>query len=418
MVDDLLNVGLIGGPLPPIVYGLTITLFAVLAALSGAKRRLVPRIVGCIAGVIAALVTTWFLIDVCDVIGIDPSQTTRLWLLAVGAGLGFALVCIVQGPWVQRVVGVLAAVSVVVSGALGINSDIGYFPTLRTALGISTVPRLELGGPPRETLPATGTVGSQMIPGAVSHFAAREALVYVPPAAHIANPKPMPVLVMLSGQPGSPGDILTAGKLAELMDKFASDHNGIAPLVVIPDQLGAPDSNPMCVDGARGNTDSYLAIDVPTWIRAHFSVLPSPAAWTIGGYSQGGTCSIQLGAAHPNVYGNIVDIAGELVPGGGNEKDAIAGVFAGNRNSYVAAWPENVVKKHAPYADSVAVFAVGANDSRFAPNSKRLANAAKAAGMHATYLEAPGASHDWATVQYAIANTIGMMIDRSGISAQ
>jgi enterochelin esterase-like enzyme len=418
MVDDLLNASLIGGPLSPIVFGLTIALFVALFALSGTKRRVVRPLGGGAAGAVVALVITWLAIDVFDVIGVDPSVKTRLWVVAVGAGLGFATVCIVQGPWSQRVVGILAAVAVVFSGALGINIDVGYFPTLRVALGLSTIPRLDLDASPHERPPATGIVGSQMIPGKVSHFPAREAVIYVPPAARVANPRPMPVLVMLSGQPGAPSDIVAAGRVGEIMDNYASKHDGVAPIVVIPDQLGSPNTNPMCVDGARGNTDTYLAVDVPAWIRAHFSVLPSPSAWTIGGYSQGGTCSIQLGAGHPDVYGNILDVAGERVPGGGIEKDAIAGVFAHNRDAYVAAWPENVLKKHAPYADSVAVFAVGANDGRFALNAKALTDAAKAAGMHATYLEVPGASHDWATVQFAITNTVSVMVDRSGITAQ
>jgi len=252
----------------------------------------------------------------------------------------------------------------------------------------------------------------------VSHFAARDAVIYVPPAAHVVNPKPVPVLVMLSGQPGNPSDILTSGKINELMDNYARHHDGVAPLVVIPDQLGSPEVNPMCVDGARGNSETYLSVDVPSWIRAHFSVVSSPAAWTIGGFSQGGTCSIQLGAGHADVYGNILDIAGELVPGGGAEKEAIAEVFAGNHAAYSAALPQNLLGSHAPYSDSVAVFAVGSNDGRFIPYAKTLTSAASAAGMHATYLDVPGASHDWATVQYAVTNTIGMMVERSRVSDQ
>ncbi len=143
------------------------------------------------------------------------------------------------------------------------------------------------------------------IPGATSGFAARDAVVYLPPA-YFANPRPLlPVLVMLAGQPGSPEDWLNGGKLAMTMDAFAREHHGLAPVVVVPDGTGSQLANPLCLDSQLGKVASYLAVDVPTWIKTHLQVDPDPRSWAVGGLSYGGTCSLQLATNHPEVYPDV-----------------------------------------------------------------------------------------------------------------
>ncbi len=98
------------------------------------------------------------------------------------------------------------------------------------------------------------------------------------------------------------------------MDALATIDRGLAPIVVVPDQLGPRSANPMCVDGKLGNSRTYLTRDVPAWITSHLKVQTAAAAWTIGGFSQGGTCAIQLGAGDPSRFGNLIDVSGEGRP--------------------------------------------------------------------------------------------------------
>jgi hypothetical protein len=136
-------------------------------------------------------------------------------------------------------------------------------------------------------------------------------VVYLPPA-YLTRPRArLPVLVMVTGQPGSPRDWFTGGQLAVRLDAFAAAHDGLAPVVVVPDVLGGPLANPLCLDSPLGNSASYLDMDVPAWIDATLHANRDRHRWAIGGYSSGGTCALQAGIRSPRTYPTVVDISGQ-----------------------------------------------------------------------------------------------------------
>ncbi len=128
---------------------------------------------------------------------------------------------------------------------------------------------------------------------------------------------------MLAGQPGSPEDWLNGGKLAMTMDAFAREHHGLAPVVVVPDGTGSQLANPLCLDSQLGKVASYLAVDVPTWIKTHLQVDPDPRSWAVGGLSYGGTCSLQLATNHPEVYPTFLDLSGQEEPTLGDRRRTV-----------------------------------------------------------------------------------------------
>lgn len=262
-------------------------------------------------------------------------------------------------------------------------------------------------------MPTRGTVGTVTIPGTTSGFAARAALVYLPPAALAPNPPVLPVLVMFAGQPGMPAAVFTAGRLASTMDAYAASHNGLVPIVVAPDQLGRANQNPMCIDSPLGNSETYLTRDVPQWIRSHLRVSDDPRYWAVGGFSQGGTCSIQLGAGHPEIFRSILDVSGEAEPTIGST--TVARAFGGSTAAYDAVKPINVLAARAPYADTVAIFGVGALDAKYQKNQRLVRAAADRSGMVTKLIEAPNSAHDWTTVRYVIAKVLPELGARLGL---
>jgi len=46
------------------------------------------------------------------------------------------------------------------------------------------------------------------------------------------------------------------------LDAYAANHEGLAPIVVVADQLGTPTANPLCLDSALGKSETYLARDL------------------------------------------------------------------------------------------------------------------------------------------------------------
>jgi len=423
-MNALLGLSLSSGPLVVTVYALAALAFASLAVAyarsrpAGRARRSAAvagvLLVGTIGG--AALAA---LLDGTDgPFGVDFTAVTRLWAgLALG-GLGVAALVLVHALTRRRARRALASIGVALlialTAAMTVNIDFGQYPTLRSALGISEYPVTDsplasIGGAHPALadwtapagMPTAGRVSSVAIPATSSGFAARDAVVYLPPAALTAAPPLLPVMVMLSGQPGSPSDPLSTEKLQQTLDAYAAAHAGLAPIVVSPDQLGDPDTNPMCVDSPLGNSATYLTVDVPAWIRANLPVLPDAHDWAIGGLSQGGTCAIQLGAAHPELFGAIIDASGELAPTLGEEATTIEKGFGGSASAYEAAKPASILAAHAPYADTVAVFGVGADDTAFLPGVRTLHAAATAAGMQTSYIEVPDSAHDataWSSV--------------------
>jgi len=74
----------------------------------------------------------------------------------------------------------------------------------------------------------------------------------------------------------------------------------------VPDDLGSPLANPLCLDSRLGRVHTYLTRDVPAWISAHLQVDTTPGSWAVGGSSAGGTCTVgETAADYLNVSLNL-----------------------------------------------------------------------------------------------------------------
>jgi S-formylglutathione hydrolase FrmB/uncharacterized membrane protein YeaQ/YmgE (transglycosylase-associated protein family) len=436
-VGSFLNVNIVSGLVVQIMYGLTGAVVLALLLVRPGKRWsrrgwLVTSVLAAAVGAAIGLWVEWYFIDTQNVLGMSPTPVTRVWV-----SLGFALVAIVtaglwRATWKRRIASVGALVLVILTPAMAINIDFGQYVSLNAALGVSAfaenglpaIPPAPIDGRPAYStwqapvdMPAEGTVSSVAIPGLISGFTARNAIVYLPPAALTANPPTLPVVMLLSGQPGSPEDALLAGNLRQELNSYASAHGGLAPIVISPDQLGSRSSNPMCLDSPLGNSDTYLTKDVRNWVTANLPVETDAAHWAIAGFSQGGTCAIQLGATHPDIFGTLIDVSGEVDVNLGDEKATTTAVFNGNAAAYAAAQPLDILAAGAPFTDTYAIFAVGANDATFKPQQQKVEAAAAAAGMHTTYLEIPDSAHDWHTAGIALTRAFDATFSRWGLAA-
>ena len=219
---------------------------------------------------------------------------------------------------------------------------------------------------------------------------------------------------MLSGQPGGPVNLFSSGQLGTVLDDYSRAHNGLAPIVVVPDHLGQSDQNPMCLDSPLGNAATYLTVDVPAWISQNLNVAPDRTEWAIGGFSEGGTCAIQLGAAYPRLFGSILDISGEIAPKRGSVQATIRDAFGGSTAAYDRAKPSSILKANAPYSDTLAIFTVGSQDARYRPAATQLASDARSAGMTVISFDSPSA-HDWHSVDYSVRRALPELARRWGL---
>ena len=325
-----------------------------------------------------------------------------------------------------------ALLGVVLLSAVQINGYFGLNHTLSDLMGtaVARIQPLEDGlkrapgapagvslsewNPPAE-LPDGGVLRRAVIPGSSSGFESREAYVYLPPA-YRTTPRPaLPVLVLFSGQPGAPADWLTGGALRSRMDRYAAEHHGVAPVVVVVDPNGSASGNTLCMDSRIARADTFLATDVPAWINRTLDVDPDPSQWAAGGFSFGGTCAMQMVTRHPDVYSSALAFSSEKEPALAKEREkTIAPSFGGDAEAFDRQTPlrlmqDNRFDGHAIY------FGAGERDPEFIGYMDLLSEAARSAGFTVETRRIPGAGHSWETASKGLPGGLDFLASRWGI---
>jgi len=438
VLHELLRIPITGTRLLVPVYVLAAAL-AVWTVVGPARerhrgRRALFRVGGVVVGAVTGVVVVWWTGDVQDDFGVAFTPVTRMWVAFAFAGVALLLVVAVQGGWLARVLAVAAAGALLLSAGLGVNVDFGFYKDVEQAVATNpyrsaTLPVATHAAAGRPVsiadwhapsdMPREGETLSVRIPGTVSHFRARKAVVWLPPAAQVADPPRLPVLVALSGQPGQPADLFQTGNLGGFLDRYAAAHQGLAPIVVSPDQLGAPNRNPMCVDSRRlGRSATYVMTDTVRWIDHHLPVASGPGSWGVLGFSEGATCAMQFSTAHPDVFGTALAISSELAPVTGNAQLSTQLAFGGSAAAYRAAGPVAIMAAHAPYRHHLTVFGCGQDDAPYRASTGMLRAAAERAGMQTQLIVSPGSAHDWNTVRYVLANGLPAVLAHLGLPQQ
>ena len=158
-----------------------------------------------------------------------------IWAAGGMAAAAVGVVGVCLRPWGRRIVGVVTVLAALFAAALGVNASYGVTHNLAAILGVqaldpATLPQRDATANDPATLyrtwappagmPEKGSVsaltGRTKIP--TGQYAARDASLYLPPAAQVPNPPALPLLVFMMGQPGSPDP--TA--LAKALDAFAA----------------------------------------------------------------------------------------------------------------------------------------------------------------------------------------------------
>lgn len=365
-----------------------------------------------IAGAAALVVlgACWFTTQVVDLFGVALSPVTQMWSAFAGAALALAVTGLVQGGRWRRTLAVVLVPAALLVPALGINVEFAKYPTLGTVVQSDPWPAFDPDAAPLAAPPAAGIVRTAEIPGTRSHFAARRAVVWLPPAALVPDPRPLPVVIAFSGQPGAPGDLFTAGRLAEPLDAYARAHGGRAPIVVSVDQLSAPGRNTMCVDSRLGDVATYVTQDVPAWITRNLPATTDRKAWGLTGFSQGATCTMQFLTGHPADFGAALAVSSELQPIDQGPQHSADQAFGGSLAAWRAAAP--IAQMRANGLDGHALWlTAGSADREFSENARRLGTAARAAGARVSIGSAPGSGHDWNTVQWSFRTDVGPLAD-------
>ena len=413
---SMMSIKLISGPLPVAIY--TITVIGVITLivwqlLRNDRSHLVKQsLIALLCGLLGLLLT-WFASDGIMLFGVSLGWSVIITVAIAFALAGPLIVTAASARRLRRAIAIIMIPIMILATALRIDMIYGEYQTIGSLVNYAPYQSLDEAAIDSHatisvsqwrtraaqhqlpSMPATGTVYEQHIANTQSGFQARKALIYLPPAALSATPPRLPVLLLLSGQPGSPGRAFSASGIAAMMDHYARTHDGLAPIVISPDQNGADTINSLCADTTlHGKAETYLTVDVPAWIHTHLPVSKQASHWAMSGFSQGGTCSTQLVPRHPDLFGTMIAVDGEIAPTDGSIDHMVATYFAGNRAAYEAQVPVNAIAAHSP-SDQAAILAAGSNDHTSVKNIQIIGAAARKAGMEVTMLEVPGTGHDW-----------------------
>ncbi|GAA3850763.1 alpha/beta hydrolase-fold protein [Saccharothrix violaceirubra] len=426
-----LDLSLIEGPIP-----VTATVVAALALAYLAIRRnrtwwtrVLPVVVS-----VCALVVTGATLVVDHVWKPWPEPlppVLAVWSGAVLVASALAVLRLRSGRWYGRVLGVVLAAAVAAGGLVAANAYFGQYPNTRAVLDVFRNDRVDLDAaapPPTDVvevpagkrladvwrrpagLPDRGTVSEVTIPGALQ---ARPAWVYLPPAYH-ATPRPrLPVVVLMAGQPGSPRDWFDGGRLADNLDAYARGHDGLAPVVVVADQLGKATANPLCLDSALGRAETYLARDVPAWIERRLTVDERREAWTVAGFSHGATCSVQLAVRASDVYGNFIALAPQGEPTLGTRQETVKAAFGGDEAAFTRVNPLDILAG-GRFPGTAGVIVAGRDDGTYRQADAAVFEACRKAGMDVLWNELPN-GHDWNLARQGLFGSLPWLAARTGL---
>lgn len=335
------------------------------------------------------------------------------------------------GLWRSTATATAALLGVVALSAVQINAYFGLNHTVSdlTGTAVARIQPLEAGlERPAGASTAVGLAGWKApgdlpegavrraeIPGTSSGFRSREAYLYLPPA-YQSSPRPaLPVLVLFSGQPGGPADWLTGGALRSRLDRFASAHAGVAPVVVVVDPNGSASGNTLCMDSRIAQADTFLARDVPEWINKTLDVDPDPRQWAVGGFSYGATCAMQMVTRHPEVYNAALAFSSEKEPALAKERDkTIQASFGGDTAAFERQTPLQLMKEHS-FEGSAIYFGAGERDPEFIGYMDLLSAAARNAGFTVEARRIPNAGHSWETASRGLPGGLDFLAKRWGI---
>jgi enterochelin esterase-like enzyme len=188
---------------------------------------------------------------------------------------------------------VLSVVSVVVASGLQVNRLTEIFPSVVK----------DAGG------------GSQLLRVTVHGALTLPMYVYLP-AAYRTGDDRYPVITVFHGFPGTPEFWLRDLDAQSTLDREIAAGRMAPTVVLFPDQTPDALRDTECTDLRGGpQAETFLTVDVPAFVRAHYRVRTDQAGWGLAGYSAGAFCAINLLLRHPGQYAAAASLSGYAEPG-------------------------------------------------------------------------------------------------------
>jgi poly(3-hydroxybutyrate) depolymerase len=393
------NISIVSGWLPVALFWVTVAVCAIAVVL---RRDVLKEFaIGIPIGIVFA-VLLFVGLHLTQQIPPGAPSSLNVWLTVACLMAGLVLAGWRRVHWPRRISGLVAIVLALVTAGSVVNQTFVYYPTFARLLGQNAnhfLDNAQLTSMRKQVdksgqLPAHGATLSVPIPATGQKFTPRPAYVWVPPAWFGRNRPELPVIELLHGTPGDPSDWTRASYADATALAFAKKHNGIAPILVMPDINGSFAADSECVNSAIiGDVETYLATTVPAFMRKDFNASTAPGSVGVAGLSEGGTCAMTLALGDPKVYSVFGNYSGLQSPQyqDDTQKQTIQALFGGSKAAFNAHNPPYLLA-HQRFAGLAGWFEVGSQDARILRTAATtLQGLASNAGIDTCITMPPGA---------------------------
>lgn len=264
------------------------------------------------------------------------------------------------------VAGVMAFPPAMLFGVALVNAFYGYYQswddawrdlTNQAPASVATVPdlgnrldRVLTEAVRKRQARKNGFAMQTVLPGRRSGIT-RPGMIYLPPQyfQKAYAGRRFPVVELLHGSPGGPGDYEGRLKISGMLRKLIAAHKARPMVLVIPDANGGHDHSTQCLNAVNGEQDeTYLATDVPDDVAGRLRVDRPGSTWAIAGFSEGGYCAANLALRHTDRFGAAASLSGYFEPQRHNRYPTQLDPFAGNRALRAANSPLKTLSRTIP----------------------------------------------------------------------
>jgi enterochelin esterase-like enzyme len=248
--------------------------------------------------------------------------------------------------------------------------------------------------PPRDPawVKNRGTTQTIAVQSAAIGGRSQQVIVFLP-AGYASHPRQRyPVFYLLHGSPGLPNALLLTVKAGVVEDVLLAKHKIRPMILVMPFGSSSRFTDTEWANGVRANSgwETFLARDVVRAIDARYRTIRSGAGRALGGLSEGGYGSLNVGLHHPGEFRVLESWSGY------QSADDIRSVFGDVRRRLVYNSPEKSLpgvarrlRRHDTY-----LWFYSSRGDRFLAQNVSFAHQLARLRIHHSFLLVPG-GHNW-----------------------
>jgi enterochelin esterase-like enzyme len=247
--------------------------------------------------------------------------------------------------------------------------------------------------PPREPafVRQTGQVDTIRVKSAAVGGREQRVLVYLPPG-YGSSTRRYPVLYLLHGFPGNPDGFVRTVRVGVVEDTLLAEHRVEPTIIVMPFGSTGTFTDKAWANGTKPNEKwaTFLWRDVVQAIDARYRTIPDGGGRALGGLSEGGYASLNIGFHHPREFRVLESWSGY------EKADDIKSIFGGKPALLKANSPLLTVAAVAPALrrDHDYVWFYSGKEDSLKPQNLRFAADLRRLHVLSKFFLVPG-GHNW-----------------------